>query len=85
MAGAGFLIMWDNAYTVHHHGDQQDELEDLLALADQAGTTDQVAVFASTSKITPRNPYLRWRTGIPISNLAVATTRGTWVSDSTLS
>ena len=51
-AGASFLIMWDNAYAVHHLDDRQDELADLLALADRAGTADQVAVFASTSKIT---------------------------------
>jgi len=52
VAGDSFLIMWDNAYVVHHVRDQHDELEDLLALADKAGTTDQVAIFASTSKIT---------------------------------
>ena len=51
-AGAGFQIMWDNAYAVHHLNDQHDELGDLLLLAEKAGTADQVAVFASTSKIT---------------------------------
>ena len=52
LAGPKFVIMWDNAYAVHHLGEQQDELEDLLAMADKVGTTDQVAIFASTSKIT---------------------------------
>ena len=51
-AGSGFQIMWDNAYAVHHISDQPDELEELLKLAEKAGTADHVAVFASTSKIT---------------------------------
>lgn len=52
VAGEGFQIMWDNAYAVHHIAEQHDELADLIALAEKAGTADQVAVFASTSKIT---------------------------------
>lgn len=52
MAGDGFQVMWDNAYAVHDLTETTDELENLLALAEEAGTADQVAVFASTSKIT---------------------------------
>ena len=51
-AGAGFQVMWDNAYAVHDLEEETVVLANLLTLADAAGTSDQVAIFASTSKIT---------------------------------
>ena len=51
-AGAGFQVMWDNAYAVHDLEEDTVVLANLLSLADAAGTSDQVAIFASTSKIT---------------------------------
>ena len=44
--------MWDNAYAVHDLEEDTVVLANLLSLADAAGTSDQVAIFASTSKIT---------------------------------
>ena len=52
LAGNHFQIMWDNAYIVHHINDYPDELPDLFALAKKVGAADQIAIFASTSKIT---------------------------------
>ena len=47
-----FLLMWDNAYAVHDLTDQPDSLTDIMSLAEKNETTDNVAIFASTSKIT---------------------------------
>jgi len=44
--------MWDNAYAVHDLEEKTVQLANLLQLAEKAGTADQVAVLASTSKIT---------------------------------
>lgn len=52
LAGDRFQIMWDNAYAVHDLTEKPDSLANLLALAEVAGTSDQVAILASTSKIT---------------------------------
>ena len=52
IAGKHFRIMWDNAYSVHHLGDQQDQLANLMETARKAGTEDSVVMLASTSKIT---------------------------------
>ncbi|MBT7369019.1 MAG: aminotransferase class I/II-fold pyridoxal phosphate-dependent enzyme [Gammaproteobacteria bacterium] len=51
-AADGFQIMWDNAYSVHDLEGTTEDLPDLLALAAEKGTADQVAILASTSKIT---------------------------------
>ncbi len=51
-AGEHFLVLWDNAYAVHHLQSPGDELSDLMAAAEAAGTADQVVMFSSTSKIT---------------------------------
>ena len=48
-----FRIYWDNAYTVHHlYEDDQDELIEILDECNKAGNPDMVYKFASTSKIS---------------------------------
>ena len=48
-----FRIYWDNAYTVHHlYDDDQDELIEILDECKKAGNPDMVYKFASTSKIS---------------------------------
>lgn len=48
-----FRIYWDNAYTVHHlYDDDQDELIEILEECKKAGNPDMVYKFASTSKIS---------------------------------
>ncbi len=52
-AANDFRIYWDNAYTVHHlYDDQQDHLIEILAECKRAGNPDLVYKFASTSKIS---------------------------------
>ncbi len=52
-AAHDFRIYWDNAYTVHHLYDHdQDHLIEILAECKRAGNPDLVYKFASTSKIT---------------------------------
>ena len=50
-AAQGFRLFWDNAYAVHHLG-EDDALADILAACRQAGNPDRALMFASTSKIT---------------------------------
>ena len=52
MAGEGFLVLLDNAYGVHDLHFPGPRLKSPLAAARQVGTQDQMALFASTSKIT---------------------------------
>ena len=47
-----FLVLWDNAYTVHDLEFPPPRLTPILPLAKAAGTADSIALFASTSKIT---------------------------------
>lgn len=47
-----FRIIWDNAYCLHHLGDTEDKLLDILDECKKAGNPDRAVVFASTSKIT---------------------------------
>ena len=47
-----FRIFWDNAYTVHHLSDDQDEIKNLFTACKAAGNDNRVFVFGSTSKIT---------------------------------
>lgn len=52
-AAKDFRIFWDNAYAVHDlYEDRQDKLADIMSLCEEAGTSDLVYVFSSTSKIS---------------------------------
>ena len=47
-----FRVFWDNAYALHHLGDDEVRSADALGLAAEAGNPDRPVMFASTSKIT---------------------------------
>lgn len=52
-AAADFRLYWDNAYSVHHlYEDDQDFCLEILAECEKAGNPDLVYKFTSTSKIT---------------------------------
>ena len=51
-AASDFRILWDNAYAVHHLGDEQDELLNIMDECRAAGNENRVFIYASTSKIT---------------------------------
>lgn len=52
-AAKDFRIYWDNAYTIHHlYDEEQDNLVEILAECKRAGNPDLVYKFASTSKIS---------------------------------
>lgn len=54
-AADDFILMWDNAYAVHHIYDEPERqagLPDILALCAEAGNPNRVFEFASSSKIT---------------------------------
>ncbi|HWD62215.1 MAG TPA: aminotransferase class I/II-fold pyridoxal phosphate-dependent enzyme [Humibacter sp.] len=51
-AAADFRVFWDNAYAVHHLSDDVPAPIDILKLAEEAGHSDRVFVFGSTSKVT---------------------------------
>ena len=52
-AAPDFRIYWDNAYSVHHlYDDDQDNLIEILAECKRAGNPDLAYKFSSTSKIS---------------------------------
>jgi aspartate/methionine/tyrosine aminotransferase len=51
-AAADFLLLWDNAYAVHHLGDGPASLSDILKACEKAGNPNRAIVFGSTSKLT---------------------------------
>ena len=51
-AGAGFHVLWDNAYAVHDLDDAPPQLADLLGAADAHGTADAMVLIGSTSKVS---------------------------------
>ena len=51
-AAKDFVILWDNAYAVHHLQQPGDALASIRDAAIAAGTHEHIVQFASTSKIT---------------------------------
>ena len=52
-AAEDFRIFWDNAYSIHHlYDDDQDVILELLSECEKAGNPDLVYKFISTSKVT---------------------------------
>lgn len=47
-----FIIMWDNAYVVHHIQKTKEHVQDILETSKKYGTEKRVWMFCSTSKIT---------------------------------
>jgi len=47
-----FVILWDDAYAVHHLGGGPDSLDSLLAACKEAGNPQRAILFGSTSKIS---------------------------------
>lgn len=51
-AAPDFRIIWDNAYCVHHLGQEDDELLNILEYSASVGNPDIAIQFTSTSKIS---------------------------------
>lgn len=51
-AADDFVVFWDNAYAVHDFQFPRAHLASVASLAEEAGTLEQIVMFASTSKIT---------------------------------
>jgi DNA-binding transcriptional MocR family regulator len=47
-----FVILWDDAYAVHHLGEGPDPLKSLLEACKEAGNPERPIIFGSTSKIS---------------------------------
>ena len=52
IAGANFLVFWDNAYAVHAFEENAPKLANVMHYCRKEGTEDNVLVFGSTSKVT---------------------------------
>jgi len=70
IAGPGFRVFWDNAYSVHTLEDNAPALANLFDLAKKHGTADSVYMFGSTSKITFAGAGVGYMAATP-ANLAV--------------
>ena len=51
-AYSDFVILWDDAYAVHHHGGGTDPLESFLSACKNAGNPERALLFGSTSKVS---------------------------------
>ncbi|MGB7193341.1 MAG: aminotransferase class I/II-fold pyridoxal phosphate-dependent enzyme [Collimonas pratensis] len=51
-AAPDFVLMWDDAYRLHHLSEQKIDSINMLEACRQAGNPDRAIVFASTSKVT---------------------------------
>lgn len=51
-AAKDFRIIWDNAYCLHHLGEERDQLLNILKEAEKYGNEDLPVIFTSTSKIS---------------------------------
>ena len=51
-AAPDFVIMWDNAYCIHEFAGDYVPFPDIISLCEEAGNSDMVIEFASTSKVT---------------------------------
>ncbi|WP_080146561.1 aminotransferase class I/II-fold pyridoxal phosphate-dependent enzyme [Marinilactibacillus piezotolerans] len=51
-AAEDFVILWDNAYVVHHLTEQHEEALNILEACKEAGFPNRPFMFVSTSKIT---------------------------------
>lgn len=51
-AAPDFLLLWDDAYRLHHLSEQKHITINVLEACERAGNPDRSIVFASTSKIT---------------------------------
>lgn len=69
-AANDFRIIWDDAYSVHHLGDDCDDVPNLLDACQSAGNPNRVLIFGSTSKIS--------HAGAGISAMAANETNIAW-------
>lgn len=51
-AAPDFMVIWDNAYCVHHFRGSYQPIPNILKLCQESGNPDMVYEFASTSKMT---------------------------------
>ena len=51
-AAPDFRIWWDNAYALHHLGEDEPRPIDVVSMAAEVGNPHRVLTFASTSKVT---------------------------------
>lgn len=51
-AAEDFVIMWDNAYALHHLTYEKREVKNILKACKNAGVPDRPIMFISTSKVT---------------------------------
>lgn len=52
IAGANFVVFWDNAYAIHDLSSNPVQLANIWDACKESGTEDSVIQFASTSKVT---------------------------------